>query len=293
MFKLAAFTDEITQDLERACLVCREFGVQGVEIRGVWETPCNKLKDAQVHTIKRLVSDHGLTVCSIASPFGKCELNSAAEWAQHLDILRRCADIGRELGCNLVRGFAFWGHGARQKPWDAILKAFETVPAILEEKDVVLGMENEAACFIGTGQHLRSFLDSMGCSRIKAVWDPANHVHDPESHETDAFPDGYEAVKGDIVHVHVKDAARGPQNTVVNAFMGTGLCRWKEQFRALAEDGYEGYCSLETHVSHEHFPDDLSERYGRFLTGEGREGASRVCLAWICDTLKELGLSVE
>lgn len=293
MFKLAAFTDEITQDLERACVVCREFGVTGVEIRGVWETPCNKLQDAQVQAIKRVVGDHGLTVCSIASPFGKCELRNETEWAQHLDMLRRCADIGHELGCTMVRGFAFWGHGVRQKPWDAIFRAYEAVPAILEEKDIILGMENEAACHVGTGQHTRHFLDTMRCARIKAVWDPANHVHDPEGRETDAFPDGYAAVKNDIVHVHMKDASLGPQGTVINAFMGTGLCRWEQQFRALAADGYDGYCSLETHVSREHFPDGLTERYGRFLTGEGREGASRVCLAWIRDTLKGLGLSAD
>ena len=288
MFKLGAFTDEISQDLERVCVVCNEFGVEGAEIRSVWDTPVQQLTDAQVRDIKRIVADHGMSVCSIGSPFGKCELDSPAEIAAHMDILRRCADIGLELGCALVRGFAFWGHGIRTKPWDAMFKAYEPVPGILEEKGIILGLENEAACYVGTAQHLRYFLDAVTHPRIKAIWDLANHVQDPDGVDVPTVPDSYELVKADIVHVHVKDAAPAPDGSVPNVFMGTGICRWPEQFQALKNDGYEGFASLETHVNPEEFPPDLAARYASYLTGEGREGASKVCLAWIRDTVAAL-----
>jgi hypothetical protein len=127
MYRLGAFTDEISQDLERACKVCCEFGVEGVEVRGVWDTPVQKLTDGQVRDIERIAGDHGLIVCSIGSPFGKCELDQPGQVAAHMDVLRRCADIGLELGCRVVRGLAFWGHGAREKPWDKMAKAYEPV----------------------------------------------------------------------------------------------------------------------------------------------------------------------
>jgi len=288
MFKLGAFTDEISQDLEQACKVCCEFGVEGVEIRGVWQTPVQKLTDEQVRDIKRIVADHGLTVCSIGSPFGKCELDQAAEVAAHMDILRRCSDIGLELGCTLVRGFAFWGHGARQKPWDKMAKAYEPVPEILEEKRTILGLENEAACYVGTASHTRHFLDMLGCPRVKAVWDPANHVQDPDGIGIPTFPDGYQMIKADIAHVHVKDAAPRPDGPTPNVFMGMGICHWREQFQALKDDGYAGFCSLETHVNPDQFPPDMAARYASYLKGTGREGASRVCLAWIRDAMAEL-----
>lgn len=288
MFKLGAFTDEISQDLETACRVCCEFGVEGVEIRGVWQTPCQKLSDGQVQEIKRIVADHGLVVCSIGSPFGKCELDNAAEVAGHMDVLRRCADIGLELGCAMIRGFAFWGHGAREKPWERMLKAYEPVPGILKAKGVILGLENEAACYIGAAGHTRVFLDRLHCDCVKAVWDPANHVQDPDGIDVPTFPDGYLAIRRDIVHVHMKDAAPQSDGQVPNVFMGTGICRWKEMFQAFKDDGYSGFCSLETHVNPEKFPADLAARYGRYLSGEGREGASRVCLAWVRDAIAEL-----
>ena len=288
MFRLGAFTDEISQDLAMACEVCKEFGVEGIEIRGVWDSPCQELTDGQVRDIGRMAADHGLVVCSIASPFGKCELDDTAEIGRHMDILRRCADIGNELGCRLVRGFAFWGHGAREKPWDKMLRAYDPVPAIIEEKGIILGLENEAACYVGTAGHTRFFLDRLGCGRVKALWDPANHVQDPDGLAVPSFPDGYRLIQADLVHVHVKDAAPKSDGAVPNVFMGTGICRWREQFQGLKDDGFSGFCSLETHVQPEQFPPELHERYGRYLTGEGKAGASKVCLAWIRDTLQQL-----
>lgn len=288
MFKLGAFTDEISQDLAHAVGVCGEFGVEGLELRGVWDTPVHKLTDAQVKDIRAIVDDSGMKVCSIGSPFGKCELDNPAEIAEHYDYLRRCAEIGHALDCNVVRGFAFWGHGVRIKPWDAMLKAYEPVPNILEQGDIVLGLENEHACYVGTAGHARAFLDLLRCPRIKLTWDPANHVHDPDSDEELVFPDGYELVREHIVHVHVKDARVERDGERHCVFMGEGQCRWPEQLQALKDDGYSGYISLETHVNPEQFPEHLRERYGAWLTGEGREASSRVCLAWIRDAMAAL-----
>lgn len=289
MFKLGAFTDEISQDLAHACQVLVDFQAEGVELRGVWNTPVQKLTDAQVRDIRRIVADHGLVVCSIGSPFGKCELDDPHEISLHMDILRRCADIGRELDCRLVRGFAFWGHGEREKPWDRMLAAYQPVPGILEEKDVVLGLENEAACYVGTAGHTRYFLDQLRCPHVKVVWDPANHVHDPDRDIVPLFPQGYEAIKNDMVHVHVKDAVVRANGDATVVFMGEGVCQWPAQFQAFKADGYSGYVSLETHVNPESFPEALRGRYGAYLKGDGREGASKVCLAWIRDALKQIG----
>ncbi|HOZ46236.1 MAG TPA: sugar phosphate isomerase/epimerase family protein [Candidatus Hydrogenedentes bacterium] len=288
MFRLAAFTDEISHDLDRACAVLEEFGAEGVEIRGVWHTGCQDLSDAQVADIKRIVADHGLKVASMGSPFGKCELDQPDQVARHMDILRRCADIGLELGCSLVRGFAFWGHGRREKPWSDMLRAYEPVPAILEEKGVILGLENEAACYVGTAGHTRCFLDLLRSPNVKALWDPANHVQDPDSDTEPVFPDGYELVKDDLVHVHVKDAIIEEDGTRPNVFLGQGLCCWAQQLEAFRHDGFDGYVSLETHVNPDRFPEDMQAKYGHYLTGEGREGASKVCLAWLREAMDTL-----
>ncbi len=286
--KLSVITDEISHDLERACRIAREFGAQGVELRGVWNTNCSQLTNGQVREVKRIIRDQGMVVCSLASPFGKCHLEDSAEVASHMEILRWCCDIALELECPIVRGFAFFDpQKTPEKPWSRMLKAYEPVPAILGEKGLILGLENEASCYVGTAPHTRLFLDKLGSPRIKAVWDPANHVRDKGARDLPCFPEGYELVKKDIVHVHVKDAAPQPGGTAAVVFLGMGICRWPEQLQALKRDGYTGFLSLETHLTPERFPPELEARYGRYFTGEGREPASKVCLAWLRDVLAE------
>ncbi len=287
MFKIAAFTDEISVDLARACKVCNEFGVEGAELRKVWETRAEAFTPEEVRQAKTILDDHGIALASLGSGFGKCELDDPKEVADHMDLLKRCADIALELGCGLVRGFAFWGHGQREKPWEKMLKAYEPVPGILEEKGIILGLENEAACYVGTSGHTRAFLDMLQCDRVKAIWDPANHVQDPDGDELPVFPDGYKKIKDDMVHVHVKDAIVQPDKRP-NVFLGQGLCQWQNQLQAFKDNGYNGYISLETHVNPDRFPQEMQERYGQYLTGEGREPASKVCLAWIRDAVQAL-----
>ena len=286
MFKLAAFTDEISQDFAHACDVCVEYGVPAIELRGAWETPVHKFSDEQLRDIAQILADHGLSVCSIGSPFGKCELNDTSAVAQHMDFLRRSCDIARRFDCTIVRGFAFWDRDqAPEKPWDDMLRAYDPVPHILEEKGVLLGLENEAACYVGTAEHARFFVDRLGCERVRVLWDAANHVQDPQMNGVAAYPDAYERIKDIVVHIHAKDAQRNAAGEAPNVYMGEGECGWPELFAALKREGYEGYVSLETHVDPHECPESVRARYGVHLKGEGREGASRVCLAWMKDTL--------
>ena len=289
MFKIGAFTDEISRDLARACQVCNEFGVEGAELRGVWDTSAQDFTPDQVREAKKILDDHGIVVCSIGSGFGKCDLDDPKQVADHMGLLRRASDIGLELGCTLVRGFAFFDPDqVDEKPWDRILAAYEAVPGILEEKGTFLGLENEASCYVGTAGHARTLLDKLQCDRVKAVWDPANHVQDPQGRDVPTYPDGYDLIKADMIHVHMKDAAPNEEGGMPNVFMGTGICRWPELFQAFKDDGYGGFVSLETHVNPDKFPEEMQAKYGRYLTGEGREGASKVCLAWVRDAVAAL-----
>ncbi|MBX7258171.1 MAG: sugar phosphate isomerase/epimerase [Candidatus Hydrogenedentes bacterium] len=287
MFKLAVFTDEISHDLERACAICREFGVEGVELRGVWRRLPHEWTRNQVRDIRAMLSDQGLAVCSIASPFGKCDVSDKRDVAKHMDILRASARVARELNCTIVRGFAFWRR-TESKPWDEMLRAYAQVPGILEDEDVMLGLENEYQCYVGTAAHARYFLDRLQSPHVKIIWDPTNHVQDPDGAAMRPFPEGYRLIRKDMVHVHVKDAAPGPGGTFPNVFLGTGVVDWGKQLQALKDDGYDGYLSLETHITADQFPESMRSLYGRYLTDDPHEGASKVCLAWLRRTTASL-----
>ena len=108
---------------------------------------------------------------------------------------------------------------------------------------MIIGLENEHACNIGTASEAAAILASVQQSNVMLVWDPANALAAGE----DPVPYGYSLLpKKRIVHVHAKDCHMDGHKPVWGP-LGTRSVRWKEQIAALQADGYEGYLSLETH----------------------------------------------
>ena len=241
MFRLAVFTDEISQDFARAVEVARQFELDGVEVRSVGNKPPQNLDAADRKKMQEVLDAAGLVVCSIASPFFKCELDSEAEYAQHLDILRRCIDLAHSFDCTIVRGFTFWRRGDVEAAWPRIVEKYTEPVKVIEAEGVTLAVENEASCYIGNGADTARFVTDVGSRNVRACWDPANELSDPRG--STPYPDGYEAIRPSMVHMHVKDGIPGQGACEV----GKGVIDYRGQFRALIDDGYDGFASLETH----------------------------------------------
>jgi sugar phosphate isomerase/epimerase len=277
MFKFAVFTDEITQDLDLALAVAKEYRCEAVEVRSVWDTPVHKLTDAQVDEIRKKCDAMGLAVCCLGSPFYKCEIDNPAEIKDHHEILRRCCEVAHKLGTDLIRGFTFWRHGAVEPLWQRIIDHFEIPIRILEEGDCRMVIENEASTYLGTGAITAGFLDEIAHSRLAAVWDPCNVLFDFDVEET-PFPDGYRALRNHMVHMHLKDGERTAPKEAHCTRIGEGQIDYKGQFRALLADGYEGYVSLETHWRPVDISKELMDRPGGSTYSANAETATRLCL---------------
>jgi len=276
MFKQAVFTDEVSQDLERVIAVCKEFGLDGVELRSLWGYKAPQdIPDADIRRIKTMLDDAGLQVCCIASPFFKCDIDSPSEIAQHHDILRRCGEIAHVFGIKLVRGFTFWRKGAYDKA--RILDLYQPVLEICEAEDIVIGIENEASTFIGTGHRLADFLADLDSPRVGAIWDACNVVYDTDDPEV-PYPDGYEAIKSRIIHVHIKDTKPNERGEQECCAVGEGDIDYEGQYRALFQDGYDGWTSLETHWRPVALTKELVDKPGGTDYSAGAEEASRICL---------------
>jgi len=276
MFKQAVFSDEVSQELDRAIAVCQRFGLQGIELRSVWGHKAPQdIPDADVGRIKTMLGDAGLEVCCIASPFFKCDVDSPAEIAQHHDILRRCGEIVHALGIKLVRGFTFWRKGDYNKA--RILDLYQPVVRMLDECDIILGIENEASTFIGTGHRLADFLDDLGSDRVGAIWDACNVLYDEDDPEV-PYPDGYEAIKPRIVHVHIKDTKPNEKGEQECCAVGEGDIDFVGQYKSLFEDAYEGWTSLETHWRPVALTKEQVDKPGGADYSSGAEQASTICL---------------
>ena len=108
IFKTAVITDEIDQNFEIACNLALEYSLDAVEIRSVYERGPFEFTDDDVRKMKAILSNNGLKVCAISSPFFKCKIDDEQEIKIHLKGLQDCIKLADELGTDLIRGFTFW-----------------------------------------------------------------------------------------------------------------------------------------------------------------------------------------
>jgi L-ribulose-5-phosphate 3-epimerase len=260
--RLAAITDEISQDLDTALRVCQSLGVESVELRTVDGTQLVEHDAATVRRIGSAIRGGGFGCAVVDTPFLKAapvgEAVSDAEWTT----LRRGVELAAELGAGIVRVFG----GARppgaagtappvspaaagttpREPlataphtrWtaDALARAVE----IAAPAGVHLALEIEWECAVATRAEAAEVVAAMPGDGAGIVWDPGNEARFARA----APPDGVDpAVAQRIVHVHVKDADANGDWTRV----GGGLVDWGAELRTLAAAGYDGLLSLETH----------------------------------------------
>jgi sugar phosphate isomerase/epimerase len=256
--RLSVITDEISMDVAHALEVMRQYGCTGAELRSLWDTNIADLTQEQLDWARGLLEKAGLECCCIASPLYKCELpgfaagetgrtHQATERGpeQQMDLLKHCTKLAKMFGTRNIRIFSYWRRGPlTPEIADAIEAGIRDGVKFAEDNDVVLLMENEHACYLGTGVETAEFLARFESPALRAVWDPGNALF---AGEEQPFPVGYNAIRNYVSHVHVKDGetlASGKKRFVV---VGEGEIGYKEQFAALKADGYTGYISLETH----------------------------------------------
>jgi sugar phosphate isomerase/epimerase len=280
----AVSTAEFSPDFERALDVMLEYGVTTAELRGLWGKNVLELDEGERRRAKEALDGRGMSVCSIASPFGKCKLHEDGQAGagplhlavergreEQMTVLERAIELCRFFGTELVRGFAFWKQGElTEAVWRDIEAAFRAPVALAEREGIILGLENEHACMLGTGAEAGRLIGAIDSPAFRAIWDPGNAFFAGET----PFPEGYRAVAGRTVHIHVKDAVRRPDGEAAWAIVGEGEIDYPGQFRALVADGYQGGVSLETHY--------------RPPSGNTEEG-SRLCLQGMLRLLRDAG----
>jgi len=270
--KLAVITDEIDTDLSHALDVMAEYGVTGAELRTIGDKNISNLTRSEIEDVRRLLDQRGVSAVGVASPFFKTDLPetgsgptgalhgaTAVGFEDQIDLLSRCIEYAKILGTTFLRTFTFWKHGAlTPQIEDRIVDAYRVPASMAEDLGITLLVENEYACFTGTGAEAASLVSRIASPAVKIVWDPGNAIFAGES----PFPAGYDAVKPFLAHVHVKDARPKDSGELEWVVVGDGVANWQAQVDALRADGYNGYLSLETHYS----------------SGGSKEASSRQCL---------------
>lgn len=256
--RIAAISDEFSADLESALGAMKAIGMTGAELRVLWGKNIMDLSKAELTRTRDLIRDEGFEAISIASPILKCVLPGAPEVDTRFQqdvfaskhtfddqprLAEQAFEIAHFLGAKIIRVFSYWRSVDPDGCFDGVVEALLGLAEKAKEADLIIGLENEHACNIGTAAEAARVLAAAEHPNLRLVWDPANALVAGE----DPFPHGYGLLpRKRIVHVHAKDCHMDGHRPVWGP-LGTRRVDWKGQVAALLADGYTGWLSLETH----------------------------------------------
>jgi len=246
MWTLSAFADEISPDPGAQCELLVELGVGWVELRGAWDTGVLDLDDGQLACVARALAAAGLRVSSIASPIGKVGVGEDLD--AHLRRFDRALAVADRLGARHIRLFSFYippgDDPAAHR--DEVLRRMRALVARARGADVILAHENEHGIYGDVPERCLDIVESVGSERLRLIWDPGNFVVEGVR----PYTDGYALLRPHLEYVHVKDVrleADTARAIAVPAGEGAGEVR--ETLRALRDDGFDGFFSLEPHLA--------------------------------------------
>ena len=260
-FRVAVINDEISQDFDHACSVAsRDFGLQWIELRGMWNKNLTELDAAQIAEAKTILAKCNLRVTDIASPLYKVDwpgaplskqserrdqFGATSDFKKQDALLEHCIDLAKTFGTDRIRCFDFWRLDNVKPYREAINQKLREAAQRCAKANLILLLENEMSCNTATGVEATDVLSAIPEPNFMLNWDPGNAATFPDSKP---YPDGYDLLpKNRIGHCHAKNVVRKGSGKWEWAPVGTGVVDWAAQLRALGRDGYHYAVSLETH----------------------------------------------
>jgi sugar phosphate isomerase/epimerase len=241
MWTLSGFSDEIAPDFTEQCSVVRGLGLRFLELRSAWGTNVLDLDEDQLAKVEGLLAEHGLQVSSIGSPIGKIGVED--DFAPHLERMRHAAEVARRLRAPYVRIFSFFiPQGADADSYrDEVLRRMTALAEVAADADLVLLHENEKEIYGDVPRRCLDIVTSVGSPHLRLAWDPANFVQVGVK----PFTEGYADLRPHLEYVQIKDALFADSSVVV---AGAGDGEVVDTVRALRDDGFDGFFSLEPHL---------------------------------------------
>lgn len=241
-FTLSAFADEIHRDLKIQMDVLEQHKISYIELRGVNGKCICEYSLEEVKMIKKQLDERNFKISSIGSPVGKILITD--DFEPDLRLFKHTMNIAKIMETKNIRMFSFFiPQGENPANYrDEVMNRWKQYVKVARGSGLMLLHENEKEIYGDTAERCLDVVQTMNCEYVKAVFDSANFVQCNEK----VFPEAYDLLKDYIYYVHIKDAVY-IDGHVVPAGKGDG--KVKQVINTLFNNGYEGFLSLEPHLT--------------------------------------------
>ncbi len=264
--KISLVTDEVSADLETAIELGLEWGVDAFELRGIGGQRVPHFSDYQKQRVLELREAYGIHIAAISPglfkipyppkkrqqfPLQVIDASYYDQWqaARRLldyhiqELLPASIEYAKQVGARQIIAFSFERDNQPPGlPPDEILEIFQMAAQQVAQAGLQLAIEVENNFWADTGERTAAIMRAVGEASLGVNWDPGNAFEAGDM----PFPNGYQAIRQYVQHVHFKDAVRRLDGSVCYAIQGD--IDWAGQIRALVEDGYQGFVSVEPHL---------------------------------------------
>ena len=124
---------------------------------------------------------------------------------------------------------------------DEVLTRMSALAEAAADSDVILVHENEKEIYGDIPRRCLDIVTSVSSPKLQLAWDPANFVQVGVR----PFTEGYAMLRPHVGYIQIKDALLADASVVV---AGAGDGELRETVRALRDDGFDGFFSLEPHL---------------------------------------------
>jgi UDP-N-acetyl-2-amino-2-deoxyglucuronate dehydrogenase len=241
---LSIFTDELAMDITEGLPLLKSWGLDRCDLRGrVFGKGCERLDEAQLAELKKLLADSGFTLGALQSSLCKVHLPDADRQRQEMEKLEGLIRAADAMECRLVRSFNFWqprdpeekgALATRPDMMQQVLDMFGPIAQRAKEAGLVLAFEN-------CGQTVREVLalvDALGVREWGLAWDCMN-TWEGEEREDDEVEFLVKCAEQSRM-VHVKAASILPE-------LGRQPLPWARILKTCLAAGMTGPVSVETH----------------------------------------------
>lgn len=252
-FTLTGFADEIDPALSVQMDVLDRLDIHYIETRGIDCKNISEYTPAEAKTIHARLKDRGFAVSALGSPIGKIGVNDP--FVPHLDNFRRLIDVAHELDTRYIRMFSFYTPQGEDPDAcrDEVMQRLSALVEANRGSGVTLLHENEKAIYGDTPERCLDILQTFD-GKILCTYDPSNFVQCGVDNEA-----AFRMLAPYVRYLHVKDSVYVHNSERVDhgfenvsdahrpAGQGDGKVAWI--LSQLAQSGYEGFASIEPHLS--------------------------------------------
>ena len=254
-FILSGFGDEIADSLGEQLRVMADEGFFAIELRGVNGRSIATYSPDEARGIKRALDEAGFVVSAIGSPIGKYDITEPLE--PQLELMERMVGVARVLEARYIRLFSFFlPEGSASLYRGEVLRRMRALKAVARGSGVMLLHENEADIYGDTAARCADLMRELCDADFQLIFDASNFV---QVGEADVWA-AWELLREHVVYLHIKDSVRpggkregrdmGFQGVSdSHRLVGDGEGRVRDILADLRARGFEGYLSLEPHLT--------------------------------------------